>query len=269
VAAVLEPGRAVPPASECRAKKLLDAEAAKQRLAAREEHYKEDLRSRLEMPLEGAVGPVTRVLFLPGKGSNSPWTDNWYADAALRVKAAGAARGRDLRPILPWEGGPEVMEGVSRELCWVAYAWRLMGEKTEDVWVVGHSMGANVALRMMQGTQVAGAVLVAGGYSKEDRDGDKEFRDHVGAERAQNMSEDELIVPWEFGAIAGHVPWISVLHSADDTVIPPPEARVIHEGLAKAGANVRLLEVQTAGHFLDKSAPDVVQELIARLDEPF
>jgi hypothetical protein len=76
-------------------------------------------------------------------------------------------------------------------------------------------------------------VLVGAGYSEADRAADRTARASAAA-AARAPHPDEVIEPWDFGALARHCPLVVVLAGDDDDVIPPAEGWALAAGIAAA-----------------------------------
>lgn len=111
--------------------------------------------------------------------------------------------------------------------------------------LVGHSSGAQAAMRLAETTQLEALVLVAACVT--------DLNDPV--ERASGYYGR----PWEWGAIKANVSrGIVQFADADDKWIPLAEAEAVHAGLSSE------LVVRPRGrHFMTKKFPELLERLLA------
>ena len=111
----------------------------------------------------------------------------------------------------------------------------------EQTVLIGHSSGAQAALRYAETHRVLGSVLVSVCHTDL---GDPD-------ERASGYYGD----PWRWDDIRRNQQWIGIFHSSDDPLIPVAEARHVASHLACS-----YYEHTDRGHFTDRAAfPELVQ----------
>ena len=112
--------------------------------------------------------------------------------------------------------------------------------------VVGHSSGAQAAMRLAEVMPLRAAVLVSACHSDLGDEG----------ERAAGWYPPEG-GPWEWETIKRNCGSILQFHSEDDPFIAMEEARVVHEN-----TNSTFFEFENLSHFFDEGTADVISERI-------
>jgi hypothetical protein len=231
--------------------------------------------------------PRQRVIIATGRGCT--WEENWYIDVAKRLVSENNENVAPLCCEILWsapdvDGDPVTTESIAADMRAGGWKARMLQEDlgstsaglspcssavcAADV-VLGHSQGANAALRVAERHRVKGLVLVSAGYTVGDRVRDRTLRAEILATRAppsaksaagtsmssqspcsgtmfsrsSSVPEDEaaiedwrLIAPWNFAAIVHHCDFVSLVHAEDDSVVPYQETVHIFEGLKEAAA---------------------------------
>jgi len=127
----------------------------------------------------------------------------------------------------------------ARAAIWLPYL-EALGADAQTV-LIGHSSGAQAALRYAETHRLLGSVLV--GVCHTDL-GDP-------GERASGYYR----APWRWNDIRRNQQWIGIFQSADDPLIPVAEARHVASQLA-----CNYFEHTGRGHFTDRAAfPELVQ----------
>ncbi len=142
-----------------------------------------------------------------------------------------------------------------RKSAWVSYLARLVGEPSQDTYLVGHSIGCKAVLRYLEtleeGGKIGGAVLVAGWVTLTNM-----------SERTPEETEvinDWINPPFDFAKIRSHAGNFTAIFSDDDPEVPLEENKETYE--KKLGAKI-ILE-HNKGHF---TADDGVVELPSALE---
>ena len=111
----------------------------------------------------------------------------------------------------------------------------------EDTILIGHSSGAEAAMRYAETHRLLGSILV--GVCHTDL-GDA-------GEAASGYYRDR----WQWDLIRRNQQWIGIYHSSDDPLIPVGEARFV-----AAQLRCSYFEFTDRGHFLDsREFPEIVQ----------
>ncbi len=113
---------------------------------------------------------------------------------------------------------------------WLAHLKKVVGEPNENIYLVGHSLGAITILRYLESLEekkVGGIVLVAG------------FPEPIGYEEINTF----FARPLDYQRIKKTVDRIIAIHSDDDPYVPLKNGEILKE---KIGA--KLIIVPNAGH---------------------
>ena len=172
-----------------------------------------------------------RVIILPGCGCSPIERSNWYTDLAASLNA------------LPHYSviAPEMPDPVAaHRSVWLPFIASL--DPSPSTIVVGHSSGAEAAMRLAETTRLKGLVLVSACVSDLGME----------SERESGWYDGE----WQWERIRANCGWIVQLHGTDDWMVP------IAEGQAVAAAlHSQLIEQNGVGHFLCRKLPFLVQLL--------
>ena len=127
---------------------------------------------------------------------------------------------------------------VCHQSIWLAHV-RDELKADENTVIVGHSTGALLAMRLLETTDVYGAILVAAAHTDLDDP----------HEKASGYFETE----WDWEAMKSHAQFIHQFHSSDDHLIPVSEARFVAERLQ--GENHEYEELAGYSHFFEPFQP--------------
>ena len=156
---------------------------------------------------------MLRVAIVPGNGCDNIANANWYSWLAERLRASNRFSEVACRTM------PD--PHAARRSIWLPFMLSTLGCADPSTIVVGHSSGAVAAMRLLQDTKLAGAVLVSSCHTDL---GD------AGEQAAGYYPPGGG--PWEWSKIrenaAGN---IVVLHSDDDPFIPVSEAQFVADSL--------------------------------------
>jgi len=145
-----------------------------------------------------------RIIILPGNGCTNVWKSNWYGWLANRLKEEGFTD-------VVLENMPDPY--TARESIWVPFVEQLAKGAEDRIVLVGHSSGAECAMRFAETHKLHGLVLVSACYTdlgiKNERESGYYSR------------------PWQWETIRSNLsPAFGVVqfHSSDDPWIPMSEA---------------------------------------------
>lgn len=148
------------------------------------------------------------VVIVPGNGAGEVTKANWYGWAQRKIAALDGVTSCDLHNM------PDPI--VARESVWIPY----LKEKLhcdENTVIIGHSSGAEAAMRFAERYKVRGLILVSACVSDL---GDEN-------ERASGYYSR----PWEWETIRSNTDWRVQFGSTDDPFIPWPEHQQVADGL--------------------------------------
>jgi len=127
------------------------------------------------------------------------------------------------------------------ERTWLPFMRNQLGVDDHTI-VVGHSSGAEAAMRLCEDTKVKGIVLVSACHS----DGGMESEAISGYYNR----------PWQWQRIKENAGWIVQLHSTNDKLVPVAEGREVAKQLGS-----ECVEHKNKGHYLKHTMPEVVEVL--------
>ena len=175
--------------------------------------------------------PKRRVIILPGCGCSPIETSNWYTNLAASLNA------------LPHYDAiaPEMPDPIdAHRSVWLPFIHSL--NPTASTIVVGHSSGAEAAMRLAEDTPLAGIILVSACVT----DGG------VPSERESGWYTGE----WKWESIRANCGWIVQLHGVDDPLVSIAEGRAV-----AAALHSEMIEEQKRGHYLRSKMPIIVEVL--------
>eukprot|EP01105_Mastigella_eilhardi_P006546 TRINITY_DN18083_c0_g1_i1.p1 TRINITY_DN18083_c0_g1~~TRINITY_DN18083_c0_g1_i1.p1 ORF type:complete len:186 (+),score=56.62 TRINITY_DN18083_c0_g1_i1:82-639(+) len=178
---------------------------------------------------------MVRFVLAPGNGPGSIVECMWYPAVARALR-------RDGHEFVLRDFPDPV---YAHESEWLPF---MRGELHcgADTVVVGHSSGAAAALRLLEGTPLAGVVLVAA-Y-------------HTDLGDAMEEASGYFSRPWPWDAIRKNAGFIIQFHSKDDDLVPVKEARFVHEQL-----HSEYHELNGYGHFQEDTFPELLAAVRARI----
>lgn len=117
----------------------------------------------------------------------------------------------------------------------------------ENTILIGHSSGAEAAMRYAEENKILGTVLIGACHTDLGLQNEKDAGYY-----------DE---PWQWDKIKANQNWIIQFHSTDDTFIDVDEARFVHEKLGS-----EYYEYTNRGHFLEGTEfPELVEAVKRKL----
>ena len=163
-----------------------------------------------------------RCVIVPGNGCDDVYNCNWYAHAKLFLEQQD-----DLFDEVILEEMPDPM--VARESIWLPFLVDNLGVG-EDTVLIGHSSGAEAALRLLEKHRLAGCLLVSACHTDLGLE----------SERAAGYYSR----PWSWDVIRANSPWILQCHSKTDRLVPLAEGRHVAENI-----HSRFYELPKHSHF--------------------
>jgi predicted alpha/beta hydrolase family esterase len=181
--------------------------------------------------------PKPVVIICPGNGCSNIRRSNWYG------KLFNELNKRDISCIC--ENFPDPLH--ARRDQWVPHM-RSLAEKhgpLENIVLVGHSSGAQAALRYAELYPLHACILVSATYSDL---GDAHERASGYYPQPQGGDGTEETNPYDFSKMKTNCKTWHQFHSDDDPFIPVHEAQAIQKGLALTDTFYLL---QGRSHFFD------------------
>jgi len=178
-----------------------------------------------------------RVVIVPGNGGGDVEHANWYG--WLRNKLIE----RDVDCVL--KNMPDPV--LAREEIWIPFMEKELN-CNENTVVVGHSSGAQAAMRYAEKHRVVGLVLVSACVTDLGDPNEK-------ASGYYNR-------PWEWQQIKQNTQWIVQFGSTDDPFIPFSEQKQVAEGTA-----AEFHQFSDKGHFMSMAFPELMNTLINKLQQ--
>eukprot|EP00927_Polykrikos_kofoidii_P044918 TRINITY_DN38781_c0_g1_i2.p1 TRINITY_DN38781_c0_g1~~TRINITY_DN38781_c0_g1_i2.p1 ORF type:complete len:341 (-),score=45.71 TRINITY_DN38781_c0_g1_i2:22-1044(-) len=172
----------------------------------------------------GAPEGLRRCVIAPGNGCDSIWDSNWYgwlAEELGRRKLFNEVVCRDF---------PDPHE--AKRSSWIPFL-RDDLKVGPDTVLVGHSSGAQAAMRFAEDNVIGGLVLVAACHTDLGDEGERAsgYYPPAGGE-------------WKWVSIRKNVGWIVQFHSSDDPLVPVGEGREVARCL---GSDYRELDGKVFG----------------------
>lgn len=183
------------------------------------------------------AGSPVRVIILPGNGCTPIRECNWYGWLEEQLKA---------------EPGVEVLMSdmpdpfVARENVWLPFVQRSWAPDERTV-VIGHSSGAEAAMRLAETTKLLGIVLVSACHTDLG----------ISNERASGY----YARPWLWEDIRENVGRIVQFGAKDDPFLPLKEQQHVADSL-----RAEFHRLDGRGHFMEDEMPelmDVVRSFVA------
>eukprot|EP00933_Yihiella_yeosuensis_P084077 TRINITY_DN9844_c0_g1_i1.p1 TRINITY_DN9844_c0_g1~~TRINITY_DN9844_c0_g1_i1.p1 ORF type:complete len:358 (-),score=81.13 TRINITY_DN9844_c0_g1_i1:246-1319(-) len=174
----------------------------------------------------GAAHELKRCVIAPGNGCSDIRNSNWYGwlyEQLLRQSMFEEVLCRDF---------PDPYEAKRSE--WLPFMKETL-KVGPDTILIGHSSGAEAAMRFAEESLVGGLILVSACHSDLDDEG----------ERASGYYPPSG-GPWNWEAIRKNTGWIVQFHSRDDHLVPVVEGRVVAKELKS-----EYYELDGHSHFFD------------------
>jgi predicted alpha/beta hydrolase family esterase len=169
-----------------------------------------------------------KAIFVPGNGGDSA-EDRWRPWLKDELGKLGI-------PLINIDFPDPVLASMN---VWLPFIKALGAD--ENTILIGHSSGAEAAMRYAEEEKIFGTVLIGACHTDLGLQNEKDAGYY-----------DE---PWQWDKIKNNQKWIIQFHSTDDPFIPIEEARFVHENL-----NTEYFEYQDRGHFGDrKTFPELIE----------
>ncbi|KAJ7373120.1 Putative hydrolase rbbp9 [Desmophyllum pertusum] len=178
-----------------------------------------------------------RVVIVPGNGGGDVERSNWYG--WLRKKLTE----KDVDCAL--KNMPDPV--IAREAKWIPFMEEQLHCDSNTV-IVGHSSGAEAALRYAENHSVHGLVLVSACVTDLGE--------------ANEKASGYYNRPWEWEQIRQNTQWIIQFGSTDDPFVPFSEQKQVAEGTA-----AEFHQFSDKGHFMSMAFPELVNKLMNKLQQ--
>lgn len=184
-----------------------------------------------------------KIIFIPGNGGGGEdilAPDGWWPYVKAKLEELG------LEVIARNYPDPDL---VRREY-WLPFLKNEL-RANETTILIGHSSGAEAAMRFAEENKIHGSVLISACHSDLGME----------SEKASGYYD----TPWQWEKIKNNQNWIIQFHSTDDPFIPVKEAREIHQLL-----ETEYYEFTDQGHFggpIEKTEfPELIEALKKKLN---
>lgn len=171
----------------------------------------------------------TKVIIIRGNGNAKP-TDSWYPYIQKELI--------NLNFQVINQEFPDPV--LARTEFWLPFIKELGAD--ENTILVGHSSGAEAAMRFAENNKILGSVLVGACYTDLGEENEK--------------LSGYYNKPWSWQAIKNNQKWIVQFASIDDPFIPIAEARYVRDQL-----KTKYLEYQDKGHFITPTFPELIDAI--------
>ncbi|CAG5132279.1 unnamed protein product [Candidula unifasciata] len=174
-----------------------------------------------------------QIVIVPGNGAGEVTCANWYGWLARKLKDAG------IRCQL--QNMPDPI--TAKESIWLPFMEKELGCDEHTI-IVGHSSGAEAAMRYAETHKVYGIVLVSPCVTDLG----------IENERASGYYNR----PWEWQKIKSNTKFIAQFGSTDDPFIPWSEQEEVATGL-----DSNLFKFSDKGHFMQFQFPELLKYLLS------
>ncbi|KAL9957919.1 hypothetical protein ACROYT_G034875 [Oculina patagonica] len=178
-----------------------------------------------------------RIVIVPGNGGGDVEHSNWYGWLRNKLQE------KDVECVL--KNMPDPV--TARESIWIPFMEQQLSCNSNTV-IVGHSSGAQAALRYAENHSVLGLVLVSACVTDLGDPNEK-------ASGYYNR-------PWEWEKIRQNTQWIIQFGSSDDPFLPFSEQKQVAEGTA-----AEFHQYSDKGHFQSMAFPELVSKLMSKLQQ--
>eukprot|EP01059_Diplonema_ambulator_P009897 TRINITY_DN19879_c0_g1_i1.p1 TRINITY_DN19879_c0_g1~~TRINITY_DN19879_c0_g1_i1.p1 ORF type:complete len:207 (+),score=52.72 TRINITY_DN19879_c0_g1_i1:42-623(+) len=188
----------------------------------------------------------TRIIILPGNGCGDVRDSNWYGWLEEKLK-------RELEEagvVVELRNMPDPV--VARREKWLPFVKDVMG-CDEGTILVGHSSGAEAAMRYAEENKILGIILVGACHTHLD-DANELASGYYPYPDGSN--------PWRFPAQVANTSFRTVFASTDDPFIPIQEQRHV-----AAAIDAKMFEYTDRGHFQMEAVPDILKHTLERVAE--
>lgn len=180
-----------------------------------------------------------KVIFIHGNRGGTA-KDQWFPFVKKELEKLG------LKVIARNFPDPQ----LAREKYWLPFLKKLGAD--ENTILIGHSSGAEAAMRFAEKNKILGSILVGACYTD------------LGDEMEKKSGYYNR--PWNWSAIKKNQKWIIQFASTDDPYIPISQARHVHKML-----NIKYFEYKDQGHFghpkPKKTFPEIVKVIKEKISK--
>jgi predicted alpha/beta hydrolase family esterase len=155
---------------------------------------------------------IMKVIILPGNGCTDVLDSNWYGWLKSSLEDAGVTCIAENMPD-PYQ---------ARRKIWIPFIRDTLRADDQTI-LVGHSSGAQAAMRYAEEYKVAAVVLVAATYTDLGDAGERQSGYYPLNNETENL--------YDFAAMRANCPTWRQFHSDDDCFIPLAEALRVRDGL--------------------------------------
>ena len=137
------------------------------------------------------------------------------------------------------ENFPDPFE--AKEVIWIPFIHDDLAQGSENIILVGHSSGAEAAMRYMEKYKVVGTILVSACWT--------------------DLGEPNETIsgyysrPWLWSDMKSNAQWIIQFGSEDDPFIPISEMRHVASNIG-----TEYLEYKEHGHFMTRHFPELIEQ---------
>lgn len=175
-----------------------------------------------------------KIIFLPGNGGDGNTSYGWFTNIKNELQKLSC---EVVSPIFP-DGA------LAHKDIWLQFLESLNPD--ENTILIGHSSGAEAAMRYAENHKILGSVLVAPCYTDLGIESEKESGYY-----------DE---PWNWESIKNNQNWIIQFSSINDPFIPIDEARHINNKLETEYHEL------DQGHFMNNDFPELVYTVKKKIE---
>jgi len=177
-----------------------------------------------------------RFVIIPGNGAGDVYRANWYGWLAKKLSEA------NLECSL--ENMPDPI--TAKESVWLPFMEKELSCK-EDTVIIGHSSGAEAAMRYAETHKVHGIVLVSACVTDL---GDP-----------NETASGYYNRPFSWGTIKRNAKIIAQFGSRDDPFIPWSEMEQVADGLSS-----KFFDFEDKGHFMNSEFPELLEYVLSLSD---
>ncbi len=176
-----------------------------------------------------------KAIIVPGNGDDNP-EDKWFPYVKGELEKIGIMVINNKYPDAV----------LAREKYWLPFIKEQGAD--ENTILIGHSSGAEAAMRFAEQNKILGSVLIGPCYTD------------LGEENERVSGYYNR--PWDWKSIKENQKWIIQFSSIDDPFIPIAEAREVHKQL-----NTKYFEYTDQGHFGSDAGRTEFPEMIQVIKE--
>ncbi|XP_052092116.1 serine hydrolase RBBP9-like [Mytilus californianus] len=180
---------------------------------------------------------TTKIAIIPGNGAGDVFCANWYGWLHKKLNQISGVS-CDLRNM------PDPV--IAKETVWLPFMHEEMA-CDETTIIIGHSSGAEAAMRYSEKYPVKGIILVSACVTDLGDDNERE--------------SGYYNRPWEWQKIKSNTTFIVQFGSTDDPFIPWKEQQQVADGLES-----EFRKHNDKGHFMNTSFPELLNVVKEKLN---